>query len=245
MITFLVSGLAGGINFLGGLVSLRAPRHQGAVFALGAGILIATGLMALIPEAIAEAIAAGRSESAPMLAALVGFFGFYLLENLPHREPGRAEVLHHDHGHATGLWGAGGVVLHSFVDGIAIAEGFEANLTLGWSLGFGIAVHKFADGISVASMMQGTRQRAGATWTMLTLASLAPLAGALAASLLHISTTARLLLFGWLAGLFLYLGTTSLLPAAHEASNSRAVTLWAILGASFVCAANLLIGHAF
>ena len=238
----LVTGLAGAITFGGGWIALRTEVHRGAVYAFCAGALIATALLALIPEAFELSAAAGSDPHTLLLATVFGFFTFYVLENLPHRGANHLDIFHHHHGHSTGLWAAGGLAVHSFIDGVAIAEAFDAHTGLGWTIGFGIILHKFADGVSVAGVMQGTHQGDRSTLGMLALASIAPVAGVLTSPLLEISSPVRLLLLGWFAGVFLYLGATSLLPAAHEAGG-RTPTWYAVGGAALVYLAHVLIGH--
>lgn len=240
---FLVTGLAGAITFGGGLIALRTKVHRGAVYAFCAGALIGTALLAVIPEAL-ELVATGGHDPHHILAStVVGFFVFYVLENMPHRGAAHDDVLHHHHGHPTGLWAAAGLAIHSFIDGVAIGEAFDASAGLGWTLAIGITLHKFADGVSVAGVMEGTHQSHRATYGMLLFAALAPLAGVLAEPFLSISANVRVLLLGWFAGVFLYLGATSLLPAAHEAEHSRGLPVFAIGGAALIYVAQLLMGH--
>ncbi len=239
----LVTGLAGAITFGGGLLALRTEVHRGAVYAFCAGALIGTALLALIPEALELAAARGYDAHTLFLSAVVGFFAFYVLENLPHKETVEPHVLHHQHGHATGLWAAAGLALHGFMDGIAISEGFEANAGLGWAVALGITLHKFADGVSVAGVMEGTHQSPRTTMGMLLFVAAAPLVGALAAPSLSISPGLEVLLLGWFAGVFLYLGATSLLPAAHEEGGSRWLVAFAVSGAAVIYGAQLLAGH--
>jgi len=239
----LVTGLAGAITFGGGLIALRTEVHRGAVYAFCAGALIGTALLALIPDAFELAADGKHDPHSLLLSTLVGFFAFYVLENLPHREAVGDDVLHHHHGHPTGLWAAAGLAVHSFIDGVAIGEAFDASAGLGWTLALGITLHKFADGVSVAGVMEGTNQTHRATLGMLLFAAIAPLAGALAEPFLQISPNVRFLLLGWFAGVFLYLGATSLLPAAHEAEDSRWLPMIAIGGAALIYVAQLLIGH--
>ena len=238
-----VTGLAGAITFGGGLLALRTDVHRGAVYAFCAGALIGTALLGLIPEALELAATGGHDPHALFLFTVVGFFVFYVFENLPHRETSPADVLHHHHGHSTGLWAAAGLALHSFIDGVAIGEAFDASTGLGWTVAMGITLHKFADGVSVAGVMQGTHQSHRATMGMLLFAAIAPLAGVLAAPSLSISLQVQVLLLGWFAGVLLYLGATSLLPAAHEAGGSRWLIAFAISGAALVYGAQILIGH--
>ncbi len=243
----LVTGLAGAITFGGGMIALRTEEHRGAVYAFCGGALIGTALLALVPEALELSRGSGFEAHSLLVATVTGFFVFYVLENLPHRESAQTDapldVLHHRHGHPTGLWAAAGLAVHSFIDGLAIGEAFDAGTGLGWSLAFGVVLHKFADGVSVSGVMRGTGQSDAATRGMLAMTALAPLAGVLTRPFLDLSQGVRILLLAWFAGVFLYLGATSLLPAAHEAGGSRWLIVYALSGALLVYAAQLLVGH--
>jgi len=70
----LVTGFAGAITFVGGLIALRTEAHRGAVYAFCAGALIGTALLALVPEALelsARAGAGGYDAHAIAGAALI------------------------------------------------------------------------------------------------------------------------------------------------------------------------------
>lgn len=238
----LVTGLAGIITIGGSLVALRTQQYRGPVYAVCAGALIGTALLAVVPEALKLTALGGRTPEELLLASAIGFFVFYVLENLPHRGRAHAEVLHYTHGHPTGIWAAAGLAVHSFIDGIAIGEAFDEHFGLGWAVASGVILHKFADGLSVAGVMRGTRQSDRSTWGMVILVAAAPVAGVLTEPFLHVPPGLRALLLGWFAGVFLYLGATSLLPAAHEASSSRSLPLYAIAGATLIFLAQRLIG---
>ena len=239
----LLTGLAGAITFGGGWLALRTRSHRGAIYAFCAGALIATALLGLVPESIELAIENGSGIESTLLATLAGFFLFYVLENLPHRGSPNPEVLHHSHGHSTGLWAAAGLAFHGFMDGLAIGEALTIEPHLGWSIAFGVVMHKLADGVNVTGVMRGTQQGERATLGMLGLTAIAPLVGAIVHPFLDLSLAVHTLLLGWFAGVFLYLGATSLLPAAHEAGGSRWIFAFALAGAAFVYSAQALAGH--
>jgi zinc transporter, ZIP family len=243
MHAYLLTGAAGLITLAGGLVALRAEASRGFVFAFCAGALIATALVSVVPESLELLAMEGRPEAVRevLLACLAGFFLFYFLENLGHHdEPDHPAILHHTHRHQTGVWGAFGIGVHSFLDGLAIGVGFDAGERLGWSVAVGVLLHKLADGVSVAGVMSGTRHDRRATLAMVALASVAPLAGVLAHRVVALPLGALALVFGWFGGVFLYLGATSLLPAAHEAAGSRSVQVAALAGVALVCTAAWL-----
>jgi ZIP family zinc transporter len=237
-----VALLAGLITLAGGLLVLKAQELRGPLFAFCAGALIATALLALVPDAIEIRQAENPDAGLQGLfaASLAGFFLFYVLENLQHGPEPTGEVLHHTHGHATGLWGALGIVVHGFVDGLTIGEAFSAGGRLGWTLALGVTLHKLADGISVAGVLRSTQHSHRLTLLLVLGAALAPLLGALVQPFVALPAGFLALLLSWFAGVFLYLGATSLLPAAHEASASRWLPAWAVGGLGFVALARLL-----
>src|SRR5690606_33167665 len=133
-----------------------------------------------------------------------------------------------------------GLGLHSFFDGFAIGQGFQAGHSLGWAIALGVTLHKLADGISVAGIMLGTQHSLRATRAMVYLVAAAPIAGFFAQSFVALGSAVLALLLGWFAGIFVYLGASSLLPAAHETSRSRLLMVATLAGAAFILAAQWL-----
>jgi zinc transporter ZupT len=88
--------------------------------------------------------------------------------------------------------------------------------------------------------MLGTQHTFSTTTLVLAATALAPLAGTLAQSAFVIPTSVLALTLGWFAGVFLYLGASSLLPAAHEFGHSRWLPLATMTGAAVIYVAQLL-----
>jgi zinc transporter ZupT len=88
--------------------------------------------------------------------------------------------------------------------------------------------------------MLGTQHSATTTTAVLSVTALAPLAGTLIQSTFLIPKSLLALTLGWFSGVFLYLGASSLLPAAHELGHSRWLPLATLTGAVFVYLAQAL-----
>ena len=230
VVTFL-STLAGGI------VALRATTHVGLIIALGAGVRIGAAFFDLAPESAREL---GSLESA-MLWAGVGFLAFYMLERLTLLHVGHehGQVLdRHEH---VGILGAGGMSVHSFLDGVAIGAAFHAGAEIGLLVALVVVLHDFSDGIGTVSVLvanSASRQTA-IRWLLVDAA--APMLGALATFALTLDSSVLGALLGIFVGFFLYVGGAELLPEAHRKERSDWVMIATVAGAVFIYAATRLV----
>jgi ZIP family zinc transporter len=130
--------------------------------------------------------------------------------------------------------------VHSFFDGLAIGGAFQAGSEIGWIVALAVLLHKFADGVTTVGVMLGTKHSQQATTTMLSVAAFAPIGGVVTQSAFSVPPAFLALALGWFAGVFLYLGTSNLLPAAHESSHSRWLPLATLAGVVFIYLAQQL-----
>ena len=239
----LLAVCAAAITLGGGLLALRLHAYRAVIFAFCAGALVAAALVEVIPNAheLLEASGEDLHLRELLLACTLGYLVFYLIDHVAHGGHAHHGAQHSDT-HAAGLWGAVGLALHSFLDGFAIGQGFQAGEGVGWAIAAGVVLHKLADGVSVAGVMLGTQHTVRATTRMIYLVAAAPVAGVAAQAFLSLRASLLALLLGWFAGVFLYLGASSLLPAAHETSRSRGLLLATVTGSAVIVAAHLL-GH--
>jgi len=221
MTALLVTSCTCVMAFSGGLLALRLEAYRAFVLAFAAGALVATALTDVIPDALELLTRSGASyhHHHLMCACSLGFLSFYLLEQVSHGSEDEDDPLGAA-GHA-GLWGAGGIVVHSLLDGVAIGEAFRAGIRVGWIVALAVIVHKFADGVSTVSILLSTGRSGRVTHAMLASTALAPLVGLAAQALIPLPLSGLALVLGWFSGVFLYLGAAALIPSAHAASHSR------------------------
>ena len=246
VIAFWIAGATCVITLLGGVLALRFRSYQGVLFAFCAGALMAGALMDILPEALVLSESADSPlEYHHLLGACVfGFLCFYLLEYATHhQETPEVQESHHAPAPHAGIIGAVGIMVHSLIDGFAIGKGFHIDDHVGWAIAIGVTLHKLADGASVAGLMLGTQHSARATTAILGLTAIAPFFGVWLQAYVTIAAPQLALLLGWFAGVFLYLGASSLLPAAHDASHSRLLPLATLAGVAFMYGAQLLAPH--
>lgn len=236
MAAFVLSGVTCVVTFGGGLLALRLQAYRGLVLAFCAGALVAGSLMDVIPDALEllESVQTTWHHHHLLFSCSLGFLLFYLFEHAAHHSDTHDHPTRYNHTCQAGAWGAAGIGVHSFFDGVAIGGAFQAGGEVAWVVALAVLLHKIADGASTVGIMLGTKHSTKATIFMLIVTSLAPLAGTMAQSLFVMPKPLLALVLGWFAGVFLYLGASSLLPAAHEAGHSRWLPLATMSGAAFV-----------
>jgi zinc and cadmium transporter len=234
MTALLVTGCTCAMTFGGGLLALRLEAYRAFVLAFAAGALVASALMDVIPDALELLTRSGSTlhHHHLMFACSIGFLCFYVLEQTthsdaePHNPTSRKDY--------AGLWGAGGIGIHSLLDGFAIGEAFTAGAAVGWIVALAITVHKFADGISTVGVLVSTGRSPRIAQAFLGLTALAPLVGLGIQILVPLPLSFLALMLGWFSGVFLYLGAAALIPAAHAASDSRWLPVATLSGVALV-----------
>src|SRR4029077_3976698 len=167
LLALLLGLTAAGANLIGG--SLVAHRNWSRQYlkyfiALGAGFMLATALIEMIPESLKLR---GESSSAffgdtysVFLFVLAGYFLVHFFEHTvaPHFHFG--EETHHEeisgvHASYAALLG---LVIHTFFDGVAIASGLLVSAWLGGVIFTAVFLHKLPEGFTVASLMLASGQ---------------------------------------------------------------------------------------
>jgi zinc transporter, ZIP family len=237
-------------TLLGGVVSLRLRHRLHPIMAFAAGVLVATALGDLLPEASDLVDSFGGMDLAGP-CAVVGFLAFSALEAFVHRqawehqhEPSTDPDMPHEHGAVFGLVGPIGLILHSVLDGLAIGLGFRSSPELGLIVGVAVLVHDFADGMNVVTLALYGGARRGATFVLLGLDALAPVVGAIIGSVVPMTPAVLGVLISGFAGVFIAIGAGHLLPEAQHQRPGAAprLVVLAATGAVLVVGLRRLIG---
>ena len=231
----------------GGLAAWRWRHRLHPFMAFAAGVLVATALADLLPEA---GILLG-SASLAGTATVAGFLLYSALELLIHRdslEHGAQTTAGPDPfpplGPRWALLAPGGLIVHSSLDGLAIGTSFLASPALGLLVLAAVAGHDFADGMNVVTLGFSGGGRRPTVLILLALDALAPVGGILAASWLAIGQAPLGLGLGFFAGAFLAIATGHLLPEArhHQGGSDRNLWLLLAVGVGFALLVRLAAG---
>ena len=228
--------------FAGGWLALRAVRYVGIIIAVGAGIRIGAAFFDLIPEAVRYL---GSLQMA-MLWTAIGFLAFYVIDKLTSLHVGHETSAELDHDEAShqhvGVAGAVGMGIHSFLDGVALAAGLAVGGGTAIVIAVVVIVHRLSDGIGVVSFLLAGRVPLPIAYRWLTLVAIAPIAGVLLGTLVHVPDEALGALLAFFAGFFLYVGAAELLPEAHRRNRSRWIVLATVGGAAAIYLFSVAVG---
>lgn len=233
---YLYAAAAAGANVLGALaVTSRARwsmRALDTMIAVAAGFMIAVALTEILPEAIAI----GGSGAAAV--ALLGYMLVHLTQHTLSQHFHFGEETHRVT-EAVSVSALVGLMLHTIVDGVAIASGFGVSDAVGSLVFLAVLLHKFPEGLAISSLFLAagsSRRRA-----------------LLAAALLGAATVVGVALtnnVGWLrdhglalsAGVTLYVGASNLVPE-FQAKRGWRLPLAFFTGCGLFFAARSLAGH--
>jgi ZIP family zinc transporter len=123
------------------------------------------------------------------------------------------------------LFGASGFVVHSVFDGLAIGLGFRIDSALGFLVAAAVIGHDFSDGLNTVSYMVTHRQPPGRSRSLLVADALAPILGALFASVFPVPDVVFPVAIGFFSGLFIYAASNTLLPRARELAPAAGLPL--------------------
>lgn len=223
--------IAAGANVVGAAAVVSRSRWSvpalEKMIALSAGFMVSVSLTDLIPEAIAQHGARAG------LVILCGFLLVHLTQHtlIPHFHFGE-EV--HEVTRATSMSALAGLLLHTFVDGVAIASGFEVRATLGLLVFMAILLHKLPEGLAISSIFlaagAGRRRALGAGAAL----GVATVAGALLTDYLAPLGSYGLSLA---AGVTLYVGASNLVPEFQSKRD------WRLQGSFFAGCALYLVAR--
>lgn len=195
------------------------------LIALSAGFMVSVALADIIPEAVA------RHGASAGLVILIGFLLVHLTQHTLTRHFHFGEETH-EVTSAVSVSALAGLLLHTFVDGVAIASGFEVRASLGFLVFIAILLHKLPEGLAISSIFLAagaSRRRALAAGGAL---GFATVLGGLLTQYVTPLGTYGLALSG---GVTLYVSASNLVPEFQSKRD------WRLQGSFFAgCALYLL-----
>jgi len=202
----LYTAIAASANLLGAAAVVSRSRWSvhalENMVAFSAGFMVSVALLDLVPDSIQA-----HGEKAALII-LLGYLLVHLTQHTlaPHFHFGEE---HHHVTKVVSFSALAGLILHTFVDGVAIASGFGVSHALGLLVFFAILLHKLPEGLAISSLFLASGESRRAALAASAALALSSLVGALLTQQVPILGQYGLPLA---AGVTLYVGASNLVP---------------------------------
>jgi zinc and cadmium transporter len=226
---FFYSLVGGVFSLVGGILLLSKRSRAESIAKYGAPFAAGTFLAAAFLDLLKEAGEQGSYEQG-LTFALAGIILFFFLERFlswfHHHHPHEDEI-HNDPKISMVIFGD---TLHNFIDGLAIGAAFLVSPEAGIVTSLAVAAHEIPQEVGDFGLLlsKGMARR-----KVLIVNIISALAAVVAAVLVftigqnHQFNTAPIL--GLVAGMFIYIAVSDIIPEIHEKSSKKAVNLSAAL----------------
>jgi zinc transporter ZupT len=235
MIAVLISLATFASTGLGGLFALRFRDRLHLILGFTAGVLLAVVAFDLLPEIVQLTNETRTDFTEPMVALVVGFLAFHIVEKLTLIHAAHESEYAADHDHPQlGVVSAVALSAHSFFDGVGIGLAFQLSTTVGTAVALAVIAHDFSDGLNTVTLMLVHGNTSRRSLWLLLLDATTPVAGAASTLLFHLGDRQLLIYLGFFAGFLLYIGASDILPEAHANHPSRLTLLLTVAGTVFI-----------
>ena len=210
-----------------------SEKNSLLIINFAAGVMLTLAFSHLIPKGI-------ELNPKTMIYTLIGFSIMFFLQFVILFHPCHdQECLNTKHTHIASITG---LSLHSILDGLMIAIGFEANSSLGILTTLAILLHKLPDGITISGiLLHGGASKKKIFNFSLVNACFTPIGTILGMFLLkNISAHILGALLGITAGSFIFLSASDLIPETHKCKN-RITALMLFAGIIFILSIEHLV----
>jgi ZIP family zinc transporter len=235
MLTIILLSIATFIStLLGGLFAVKYKNKLHYIMAFAAGVLLGVVAFDIFPEIIEQVNFYKLSSLSAMIALVLGFLIFHILEKsilIYHCHEENCDIHKHPQiGVASALALAG----HSFMDGVGIGLGFQVSPAIGILVAIAVISHDFTDGMNTISLMLTNKNTDRKSKIFLLLDAAAPVLGAASTLFFKVPPQFLVLYLGFFAGFLLYIGASDILPEAHAEHSSYKLMGLTILGTLFI-----------
>lgn len=238
--------------FLGGQFGLKFKDRLHLTLGFSAGTVAGLAFFELIPESahILQKFGIGGEFLHPILI-LSGIIIYMLLDRVfgIHKH-GHVENDEHGHSHShekennkSGSFKAATFSFHSFIDGIAVGLSFQVSVLLGVATAIAVIAHSFSDGLNTAIACQKSNMDTRQTKRWILTDAISPVIGMLIGLVVSLPESALGMVLAVVAGFFVYVSMTDLVPESFHAHPTKWTTVSTILGIVFIAVVVSITHH--
>ena len=244
-----LANVAGGLILFPGKLHTNYKKSLKYLLALGAGFMLAVTFFEIIPKTILiwQKLEGGVGEdlSIPMLLLLAGYLLTQFFEHTiaPHFHLGEEVHSEGTLSASSAYTGVGGLLIHTFFDGVSIAAASQIDLRIGFLVFLAVFLHKFPEGFTIASMLlaagKGFREVIIATSVI----GAATLLGVILFSFIGVQFESSIAYALPLAsGVTLYVAASDLIPEVnHHGGQRPLVSISVLAGVALFFGIHLLV----
>jgi len=221
-------------TLLGGLFAIRFRNRLHLIMSFTAGVLLGVVCFDILPEIMEQVRDLRMEPIRPMIALVVGFMLFHILEKVILIHHAHEDDYAHHHHPQVGVFSALALIGHSFMDGVGIGLGFQISPSVGWLVALAVISHDFTDGMNTVTLMLHHKNTSAKSRWFLLLDAVAPVLGSLSVYWLKVPPSFLVLYLGFFAGFLLYIGASDILPEAHSQESSYQKIALTLAGVVFI-----------
>ncbi len=221
-------------TLLGGLASIKYKDKIHLILGFTAGVILGLVAFDILPEIFSLTMKTSINPKIPMIALVIGFLIFHILEKtllIHHAQEENYPTHHHP---SVGIMSSLALIGHSFFDGIGIGLGFQVSPAIGILVAIAVIGHDFADGLNTGSLMIINKNSTKRTVNFIFADAFAPIVGAASTLLFHLPDRYLVIYLGFFTGFLLYIGLEDILPEAHSKAFSLKTVYMTIFGSIFI-----------
>ena len=216
----------GGI--IGCIIKNSSNKFLSFILSFAAGLMMAVVCFDLIPEALSIS-----KLSATIIGIFIGIIIMIICDLIIDRKFKKKKYTANNNSNLlkTGIIVSIGLAIHNVPEGLAIGSGFDASVSLGFSLALAICLHDIPEGISMAVPMKKGGMKIYKIMIYVILSGLATGGGALIGAIVgKVSKEIIAICLSFAAGAMLYIVSGELIPESNRLYKGRMSTLGNMIG---------------
>lgn len=215
---------------LGGIIGVSfkktSNRFLSFILSFASGLMLAVVCFDLIPESMEL-----TNISNTILGVILGVLCMMICDVIVNKKFTLKNNDNKNNLLKTGIIVSIGLALHNFPEGLAIGSGFEASITLGYSLALAICLHDIPEGISMGVPMKNGGMKKSKVIFYVIMSGIATGIGAFFGALIGvISQTFIAFCLAFAGGAMLYIVSGELIPESNSLYKGKIPVIGNILG---------------
>lgn len=216
----------GGI--IGCTIKNNSNKFLSFILSFAAGLMMAVVCFDLIPEALSIS-----KLSQTIFGIFIGIIIMIICDLIVDRKFKKKKYSTNSNSNLlkTGIIVSIGLAIHNVPEGLAIGSGFDASISLGFSLALAICLHDIPEGISMAVPMKNGGMKIYKIMIYVILSGLATGGGALIGAIVgKVSKEIIAICLSFAAGAMLYIVSGELIPESNKLYRGRISALGNMIG---------------